>query len=123
MSSLRLILRYWLLGLLALLGVNLGWVVFIVVVDLFCGVRPQAAVPLFPAAGIGVILLLMVRALRRSSITNAQASEPSPPGHAGPGQGPSDAEISYPGRAILRSMLIVNRKRVSSASSVKGKVL
>jgi hypothetical protein len=128
--SFSFLVRYAFLVMVALLGANLAWVVFIVVVDLFCGVRPQAAVPLFPAAFVAVILLLMIRALRRVGVTKSQSANPGQLGHtpskearsqeaSPPG---SEDEASRSGKAILRSMLIVNRRRASSASEVKGKV-
>lgn len=129
--SFSFVVRYAFLVMVALLGANLAWVVFIIVVDLFCGVRPQAAVPLFPAAFIAVILLLMIRVLRRVGVTNSQPADPGQLGHAPSKEARSEHEASPPGsedeasrsgKAILRSMLIVNRRRASSASEVKGKV-
>ncbi|HEV7397313.1 MAG TPA: hypothetical protein VGN86_12440 [Pyrinomonadaceae bacterium] len=144
MIRLGVIIRSAVVFLLALLGANLTWVAFIIIVDLFCGVRPQTALPLFPVAFIAVTLLLMVRALRHVRVTETQAGDPIPdrgvpaaetvsdvkqpqPGNSIPGRTAPPAETvsevkPHSRKAILRSMLIVNRKTAAATSEVKGKV-
>jgi hypothetical protein len=120
MSSFSPILRSVFLGLLALLVVNIGWVVFIIFVDFFCGVRPQTAVPVFPVTFIGGTLLLMLRAFVRARSSAAPARGPSPPNEDSCCE--SAEAATRPNKAVLRSMLIVNRKRVTSPSGARGRV-
>jgi hypothetical protein len=123
MTSFSLIARYAFVVLLALLGTNFAWIVFIVLIDVFCGVRPQLAVALFPAAFIGFILLLMLWARRRAGVSTFEPAGPSLSGLTDSDRASHDPHLSTAGKTILRSMLIVSRKRVSSSASVKGKVL
>jgi hypothetical protein len=120
MSSFSSILRSVFLGLFALFVVNIGWVVFIVFVDFFFGVRPQAAVPVFPVMFIGGLLLLMLRPLVRARSLTVPDRRPSLPNEDTCG-GSAEAAARLD-RAVLRSMLIVNRRRVTSPSSAKGRV-
>lgn len=120
MSSFSSILRSVFLGLLALLVVNIVWVVFIVFVDFFCGVRPQTAVPVFPVAFIGGMLLLMLRAFLRARSATAPARGASVL-NADSCDERAEA-TARPNKAVLRSMLIVNRNRVTTSSGAKGRV-
>lgn len=120
MTRFGFITKYALLLLLALFGVNAVWIVFIVIVDLFCGVRPQAAVPVFPAIFIGALLLLMVRSLKGVNLTDRRRVKPR--SRAATVVVPRFSDAGYARKTILRSMLIIKRKKTPT-STVNGRTL